>query len=464
MQSLNRKPGNVINNVLIGHDNQLFLHEGNYNQFSFLSGKEVVSTASKHNFISNLNKRKDFARQHNIEFLHIVFPCKPLVLRHSCPEPYRSNIRSLFLHSYSPLFPERDHQKERVLYPLSALIKRQIEQDCYWKNDTHINAEGQLCIYQEIGKYIQGLRSNFPLLRIREQLRQGDLGLMLGDQEPLPSLCFPWLGELLQFSNTKELAGNAGDIVIVSNPLSQSKRRLVLFGDSFIKTMMHLFACDFRTILYIRGPYFQPDIINLFEPDVLITSETERYLAGVDSDNNGSSLLLSSIQSSAEYQPTKDFKEAFAAQLSHRSHPRITSQWESDQERQHSFHIDSIGDALHNCELKQLSPIEEGFEAIGPVPVIYIHKLSTEPKGELVVSMDSNVNSQLKITVLRNCTEMTSTLEIHEHEVIQGFQQLHFKIDHTQPIDGLLFQPLHHIGTFKLLKISWQTSAIDEND
>ena len=456
--------GSVVNNVLIGSDKQLYLHEGNYNQFSFLSGKEVVSVESKRNFLSNLSQRKNFAHQRNIDYLHVIFPCKPLVLRRNCPEPYRRNIRSLFLHAYSPLFPERDHEKEHILYPLAALMNEQTQRDCFWPNDTHINAVGQLCIYREIGKHIEGISSDFPLFRIHEQLRQGDLGLMLGDQEQLPSLCFPWLGETLQFSNTKELPGNSGDVVITHNPLSKSERRLVLFGDSFIKTILHLFAQDFRTVLYIRGPYFQPDIIDLFKPEVLITSETERYLAGVDSDRNGSSLLFSTLRWSTDYQPNEEFKDAYSAQLSRRSHPQITAQWEAEQVRQHSFHIEGIGDALHNCELKQLVPPEEGFEAIGPVPVMYIHKLTSDPHGELVINIHSGVNSKLKITALRNCGEMASDLEIHEHEVTQEFQCIRLKINHGQPIAGLLFQPLHHVGTFKLLKMSWQTSADNEID
>ena len=453
---------NIINNVLTGENSQLFLHEGSYNQFSFLSGEKIVTKESKENFLSNLKQRKTFAHQQNIDFLHVIFPCKPLVLRHHCPEPYRSNIRSLFLHSYSQLFPGKNYEAEHVLYPLAALIHEQTYQDCYWKDDTHINAAGQLCVYREIGKHIEGMSNSFPYLRIHEQLRQGDLGLMLGEQEPTPSLCYPWLGETLHFSNTKELIGNTGDIVITHNPLSKNNRRLALFGDSFIKTILHLFAQDFRTVLYIRGPYFQPDIIEMFKPDVLITSETERYLAGVDSDSNGSSLLFSSIQSTYKYHPTEDFKKAFSAQLSQRSHPRITAQWEADQKRKHTFHIKSFGDALHNCDLIQLEPAEEGFEAIGQVPVIYIYKLSTEPHGDLVISMESSIKSNLKITVLRKCAKMAAPLEVHEHKVIQGVQQIFFKIDHTQTIDGLLMQPLHNIGTFKLLKFSWQSSAADE--
>jgi len=461
---MDNKPGSIINNVLIGHDDYLFLHEGNYNQFSYLSGKETASPESRQNFLSNFYYRKNFAAQHNIEFLHVVFPCKPLVLRQYCPDDYRSNIRSLFLNSYSPLFPGRDHEKERILYPLSALINRQTEIDCYWKNDTHINAVGQLCVYREISKHIQNLTRTFPMLRIREQMREGDLGMMLGKNKAIPSLCFPWLGESLQFSNTKELAGNSGDMVISFNPLSKSKRRLVLFGDSFIKTMLHLFAEDFQTILYIRGPYFQPDIIHLFSPDVLITSETERYLAGVDNDDNGSSLLFSSILEKENYVPNDDFKKALVAELSYQSHPTETLKWEAQQKKQHSLHIKGVGDALHNRELKQLKNSPETFEATGDVPVMHIHTLTTQPYGELEIDIQSDVHSLLKITVLRECLEMSSLLEVHEYEVTKGRQSIRITIDHSRPIDGLLFQPLHHAGKINILKFGWKSITTDEND
>ena len=456
MQCITRRPGCVINNVLVGESNQLFLFEGNYNQFSYLSNQEAVSASSKSNFLDNLQGRRRFADQQKISHLHVVIPCKPLVVRDTIPEPYRQNIRSLFLHSYAPLFTNRDPLKERVLYPLDSLIRAQTQRDCYWANDTHINAAGQLCIYRAIGKHIPDLSATFPLLRIAEELRQGDLGLMLGDSEPLPSLCFPWTGELLTYSNTQELPGNTGDIGITYNPLSRTQRRLVLFGDSFIKTMLHLFAQDFRTILYIRGPYFQPDMIELFAPDVLITSETERYLAGVDHDNNGASLLFESFRERVDYRPSQDFQTALSAQLSYRSHPRITQQWEAQQSTLHSFSITGIGEAIHNRDIQQCDESGQNFEAVGPVPVIHIHTLNNQPQGQLAIDLDSEIDSKLKLTVLRNCPDMSAPLEIHQHSVRSGKQQIILPIDHNQPIDGLLLQPLHHPGRFTLQKLAWQ--------
>ena len=451
-----RQPGCVINNVLIGESNQLFLFEGNYNQFSYLSNQELVSASSKTNFLDNLRGRKHFTEKRNLQHLHIIIPCKPLVVRDKTPYPYRQNIRSLFLHTYAPLFSNRDPLRESIVYPLSSLIREQTQRDCYWGNDTHINAAGQLCIYREIGKYIPGLSTTFPLLRIAEELRQGDLGMMLGDSKPLPSLCFPWTGELLNYSNTKELPGNTGDIVITHNPLSRTQKRLVLFGDSFIKTMLHLFAQDFRTILFIRGPYFQPDMIELFAPDVLITSETERYLAGVDNDNNGPSLLFESFRERADYKPSQDFQSALSAQLSCRSHRRITQRWEAEQTRLHSLNILGIGAAIHNREIQQRDASGRNFEAVGPVPVIHIHTLNNQPQGQLVIELDSEIDSKLKLTVLRKCPEMSAPLEILQHSVRSGRQQIVLPINHNEPIEGLLLQPLHHPGRFTLQKIAWQ--------
>ena len=53
-------------------------------------------------------------------------------------------------------------------------------------------------------------------------------------------------------------------------------------------------------------------MIELFKPpDALITSETERYLAGVDSDTNGTSLLFESIDERPDYKPSQDFLQHY---------------------------------------------------------------------------------------------------------------------------------------------------------
>ena len=52
------QPGCVSNNVLIGHNGQLFLFEGHYNQFAYLTGAASVQPKSQANFLSNLRQRR----------------------------------------------------------------------------------------------------------------------------------------------------------------------------------------------------------------------------------------------------------------------------------------------------------------------------------------------------------------------------------------------------------------------
>lgn len=454
------RPGCVSNNVLIGQNAQLFLFEGSYNQFSFLSGQERVTTNSKNNFIKNLRTRRAFADRLKIPFLHMVVPCKPLVMRHHCPEPYRRTIRSLFLHSYLPLFRESNPIHEKCIYPLGALIASQAYQDCYWSNDTHINAIGQLTLYREIGKYINNLTYSFEASRIIQKSKEGDLGVMLGKYQHMPGLRFTKSNITLEYSNTKELPGNSGEVIISFNPLSQSERRLVLFGDSFIKTMLHLFAHDFRTIIHIRGPYFQPDIIKMFRPDALITSETERYLAGVVPDSDGRSLLLNTVISQINYKPNAEFIDAFKAQMSADSHYHITEEWESQQRRAHTLCVDNFGEGLHNQQIRQITEQLHAFEAVGTCPIFHFYRLYGNPCGILVIEMQSEIQSRLKLTVLRNCSRMMAPREVHEKVVDKGHQIYQFPVDHSQPVEGLLFQPLHQPGSFRLLQISWQVEKL----
>ena len=154
--------------------------------------------------------------------------------------------------------------------------------------------------------------------------------------------------------------------------------------------------------------------MELHKPDVLITSETERYLAGVDSDANGHSLLLRSVIPRPDYQPSDAFTEALAAQLACRSHPRITQRWAEDQTQNHSLLFHEVGAAIHNRELRQIKGEGCRLEAIGAVPVIHIHQLTRPPQGQLLIEFNSDQASQLTLTVLRDCPNMSAPLEVEE--------------------------------------------------
>ena len=88
MQCRMYQPGCVINNVLIGESKHLFLFEGNHNQFSYLSKQKLVSESFEKNFLDNLRSRRKLAEKLKIQYIHVVIPCKPLVVRDKLPDPY----------------------------------------------------------------------------------------------------------------------------------------------------------------------------------------------------------------------------------------------------------------------------------------------------------------------------------------------------------------------------------------
>lgn len=446
--------GEVINNVLIGKNGNLFLHEGSYNQFSFLSGKQSATKNSQDNFATNLRNRRSFADKLGIPYLHVVVPCKPLVCKESLPHPYEHNLTSLFLRSYTPCLKNRNAIEERVLYPLAALIRSQLSEDTYWKNDTHINAAGQLCLYREISKHIPGFSHTFPEFRTVDSPRVGDLSMMMKSELPIQSRCFAWMGEVLDYSNTKALPGNTGDLAIRLNPLSRTERRLVILGDSFIKTILHLFSQDFRTVIYIRGPYFQSEMIERFKPDVLITSETERYLAGVDSDQNGKSLYPGIVQPSKGYLPSTSFKTALEAQLEYKDNPQITHEWEQLEINQHRFDSQGIGSGFHNQHLKKLGQVGQ-YESIGECPVIHISSLDNISGNILHLEIEAEVESRATLTVLSKDDTMSEPYESIEAPIHIGNQILELALQ-SREISGLLLRPLHRSGIFTLKKISWK--------
>lgn len=455
------KHGNIQNNVLTGLDRYLFLHEGNYNQFSFLTGNSKPSKDSKENFIYNLRSRRLFAESQKIPYLHVIFPCKPLVAKDKIPKAYRDGIKSLFLSSYATLLDGRNPIKERVLYPLAALLRVQIQEDAYWRNDTHINAAGQISIYHEIGKYIPYLSTTFPQFRLVDMPRSGDLSLMMGSKTQEMSRCFAWMGECLDYSNTRDLAGNTGDIVIRFNPLSKSEKRLAIVGDSFIKTMLHLFSQDFRTVMYVRGPYFQPEMIERFCPDALVTSETERYLAGVDSDRNGKSLYPKILKPEKNYKPNSDFKEALEAQMSYQNHPNLTKEWEKDQLNKHQLKFKGFGSAIHNQQLVQIDNSDgKILEVTGECPVIHIHSIKHKPNNFLAITIESHTIGALLMTILREDENMSTPLENFESEIQTGEQIIYINTKQYQTITGLLLQPLNCTGQFIIKHISWKKDVI----
>ncbi|MGO2278644.1 MAG: hypothetical protein ACTH5U_07505, partial [Pseudomonadales bacterium] len=127
--------------------------------------------------------------------------------------------------------------------------------------------------------------SDLPNPLFTNDKKRGDLMKMLGrnDLEDIKKIIgftdLPF--ELLEFNLDTALKGNTGDIKILFHPDAFYNQRLVLFGDSFFEFGLKVYSLLFSEVIYFRKPYILDDIVKILEPDIVLTSNTERYLYNV---------------------------------------------------------------------------------------------------------------------------------------------------------------------------------------
>jgi SAM-dependent methyltransferase len=153
------------------------------------------------------------------------------------------------------------------------------------------------------------------LLTVQRQ-HCGDLGSKL--DPPVDSL------ETFALTNWKKFyfrndipGGNNGGVDIYFSPQALFAKRLLWFGDSFGRETVRFLSYFFSEILFLRTPFYHNDIVEQMCPDLIISSNVERYLASVVPDENRPLFFMYPFLTGRRYEPSSDFAEAFSAILSY---------------------------------------------------------------------------------------------------------------------------------------------------
>lgn len=312
--------GIITNGVLYGKNRYLYLYDGSHHQFQYLLGEAEPSPKDIKNFSYNLQNRTDYCSTRNIPYLHMVFPSKPVFMPENIPDEHR-NIKSLYLSKY-----QNTAQDNNIIYPIKELNDLKPTTQIFRLWDTHMSDQGFLATAKII---LQRLGFRYDWQEFFYQTHKnsiGDLGIMLKFSKGLFEPILKEKFHILEYDNRPYLPGNKGNAAIYNNPQSKNNLRLLIFGDSFIKLTIPFLLPIFRTVIYIRSPLFQKDIIELSNPDFIITSNAERYLAKVGNDDDSASFLLETYGDS-NYKPSGHFTQAFQAQLSARHHCKRYETW-----------------------------------------------------------------------------------------------------------------------------------------
>ena len=311
----------IKNNVLFGKNDYLFLHQGAQKQFDFLLQNFNVSSSSINNFFYNIENRVNYSKMNKIKYLHIVFASKPLVKYLHLPKKY-SKIYSLF-NSY---YRKNNKNLDSILYTLNLLEDAESNYSTFYKHDTHMLDRGYLLVIKKLFNMLEISFDEKINKSFEYKQKRGDLLNMLREKK-ITKEEFLVLPKCYIVGNRSTLKSNSDEVVIAYNP--KGRQRILIFGDSFLKDTINIIAHHFKDVMYIRSPFVHYDIVKMFQPDVLISGNAERYLSNVSSEKDSNNFLMSKY-GNQEFIPEKEYLDAFLAQISYAFYPHIYNKWEEN--------------------------------------------------------------------------------------------------------------------------------------
>lgn len=445
-------PGEVRDDVLIGLDDYLFLFGGAHEQMSYMTGARTPSDTSISNFFENLAQRKFFCDGRGVAYIHVTFPAKPLVMKEMVSQPLHSKVESLFSNHYAAAVGY--NIPDYLLYPYSSLIEVKSQKSVFRKIDTHNTDSGYLVVAQQILKKLDISYDENQFFYEKTVELSGDLAKMLGLEitesiQTLTAIVPPHL-----FENKSTLKGNTNHIRIIHNPLAIAERRLLVFGDSFILDTLKFLSPVFKDIIYVRSDTFQEDMIDLCSPDVVISSNAERYLANVRSDNHGAPMLFAHYGDTS-YKPSQDFVDAFKAQFSWRYHREKYESWQTKITSSYLY----LGD-FGRCKINNQTEIVDNnlfsFRSTGNDPyfISFCQKITPGKKYILELELVSDVFSTASVYFTVEGDVLFSEGRTVKSAVTIGNNKLNFTLDAPNLQPYIRIDPLSCMGHFSISNLS----------
>ena len=303
--------GDIQNDVLCGHDSELFLASGGHHVLDYVRGNRTVSENALRNFSRNIHDRSAYAVPRCLSYIHLISPDKQSVFPDRLPIPDPMQVGPLFVAAASAA-------SAAILYPIDQL--RVTTSPTYLKTDTHFSDFGAIRVAIHAAEVLTGLqlgeaRRFLETTLVMRRSHVGDLGCKLVP-EVMSDEVFARIAWPHRYFHNRIDGGSNGAVDILISPNAQIKKRLLWMGDSFGRQMSKFLSFVFQEILFLRTPFFHPDIFDQFQPDYLVTENAERYLPSCVSDDERPCFHLFPQLKGRKTDYDQDFSRAFSAVLS----------------------------------------------------------------------------------------------------------------------------------------------------
>lgn len=260
--------------VIKGRNGFLFLSGEGDQTLKYFTGESKPTDASVGAFFDNIEARQKFCDSQEIKYKHFIFADKLYSLRNNIELP----ISSLFKTAYAPRqYLENLHYME--FDPETAA-------KYYYKTDTRLNVYGVLETVKAIIGNEHDFESVLSAIEASYEVKvgfTGDLGMRYQEAcyEAIVSLGAP--STTVREHNGVD-PGKDGIMDIVLNSDALYDEKVLIFGDTFFRSLLNVLAYFFKEIIYCRTPYVHTDMINLLKVDRMYSGITERGLFNVKGD------------------------------------------------------------------------------------------------------------------------------------------------------------------------------------
>lgn len=277
-----------------GTDNWFYLAQ--FEMLSDFAGKEQLSEAQLENWAAKYRAKKQWLKQHGIQYLLIIPPDKESVYPEFVMDSWEKFQGKGKLQQLIERYPEIN---ETELLDLGTRLNKHKEEPLFFKSDTHWTPFGAYTAYLIIAENIE---KKFPPTSFKkdfrfsnqqtrkcssEENRCGDLTKMLLDFEPFEE-SFRKLSKYKKCSHivpTNYSLTKLSKKIIrssITSKCDQADLKAVIFRDSFSVELEPFFSENFKQVVYLWKEYDQnnvEEILRLFKPDIVIEEVVERNLS-----------------------------------------------------------------------------------------------------------------------------------------------------------------------------------------
>lgn len=273
--------------VTIGRDNWIFLSGRSYGVTQDLKRENLFTSDQLQKKITTWLGRRDTLKSMSIQSYIALWPDKHNVYTQYLPLSMKVQLKDTISKTDQMIIGlKKADSFSEIIDVRVELIEKQKTVQVFLKNDTHWNEYGAFIAYQ---KLMQKISKNFPqVLPIKEatdykiewtESSDGDLLNIMGIErtdhfiDKVPN--FISLDEEEDISSLPTDSYPA-ETIFHRNMRSPNNLRVIIFRDSFTRSLTKFISPHFKEVLYIWTPFDQR-IVDSYKPDIVIECFVERY-------------------------------------------------------------------------------------------------------------------------------------------------------------------------------------------